>query len=1215
MKMWYINRQRKRFLAYWLVGVLIFAQATYVLASIPVETELLNDRAADIIGSSPLQIPGLLIPEGLTGKGVVVGMADSGLDKGSLTDLPVDLQSPSGRIPRVVMLKSFSGRELPDDPIGHGTHMAGTIVGSGESSGGQFKGIAPGASLYFQALLDREGNISIPADLKTLFLPAYLAGVRVHVDGWGEAGNSYDFRSAQIDQFIDAHPDFIAVFGAGNKGSGRATLTNEATSKNALTVGSSQLPRPVFSPEALYADQVAGSSSRGPTSDGRIKPELLAPGSAVISVCSSLMASNYTANTAYTRMGGSSMAAAVSGGALALLEEYLKTQKGIASPSAALLKALLINGARAAKDSPSEQIGFGILDLAGTILPLQEDSFQTADIKESLHDGQVLEYRFKVSDISRPFKTTLAWTDPVADAGSTSQLVDNLNLEVVDPMGKVLLGNDFKGQGVSDSKNNVEQICIEKPLPGEYLIRIKASRIVGDLSGDHIGLVYGQAMRHEIVKTIEGSSLFFASGGKVDLKDQYNIKSAVNGRQLSSQGESVAPGSDLYIGFRTIYCFSRIWDSGGVQLLTEPQGTLLVEINPQVRQGGYFLEERPSPNALVLNGNIMKTGEDIPAGVKVRADINPGLQTIWALDASFKSVQGVLEYLEQDKRQCKLINDPQVYQLAAWTAVSSDEKMLASTEADTPYGSFNTYGLESLTPSSSVLMMVSSNNEVQSIRVERNTVVGNVAAVDAAGQGIILEDGKKYASFPGAKIYRNGQQTSLKELKPGDKVSACLLGTSHTFLQLQVYSVVEYGRIVYVNTSQKKLYLFDSHNNFKILNYSNESQIFQGGLHLDAGSLGPGDWIRLELDPASQTILRMDLAAKKQEDAMKYFKSYDSQRQTIMMSDGSSYQYGSTTQMSKGGFVFSPDLLCPGEKLKITTLVCPGSDREYLARVEAAVPPGAAPVLQAEVSQLNGVLVIRGYTTGNKIVVFREDGTRHDLEVNGDGSFSGLFSLTPGELKVQVLAVDLRQGGIAGVEREITFMGQGQQNRPFVDIEQNPDRDSIEALAFRGVVGGIGGGHFAPEQPVNRSEFLTMLGQARGWHLDKSEKVSYFKDNGQIPWWALSSVYFARQRGIICGYPDKRFGPLETLTRSEMTVILGRTLIAGDNFNTIGKRSLPFADTGDIPLWASTYYSLFYDKGWLELFGRELHPDRPVNRAEAARFILHILFPASSPGN
>jgi subtilisin family serine protease len=236
-----------------------------------------------------------------------------------MTDIHPDLQSEPGVMPKVVMLQSFAGRDTAYDPTGHGTHMAATIAGSGKASNGRYQGIAPGASLYFQALLNKANQLQLPDNLEDLFSPAYSAGVRVHVNGWGSGSNTYGNNSAQIDDFVYRYYDFLPVFAAGNSGPISSSLTSEANSKNVLTVGSSQVPRPAFSPEACYADQIADSSSRGPAGDGRIKPELLAPGSAVISACSSLATSNFSANTAYTRMGGSSMAAAVTGGAVALL--------------------------------------------------------------------------------------------------------------------------------------------------------------------------------------------------------------------------------------------------------------------------------------------------------------------------------------------------------------------------------------------------------------------------------------------------------------------------------------------------------------------------------------------------------------------------------------------------------------------------------------------------------------------------------------------------------------------------------------------------------------------------------------------------------------------------------------------------------------------------------------------------------------------------------
>ncbi|NLK52013.1 MAG: S8 family serine peptidase, partial [Syntrophomonadaceae bacterium] len=190
------------------------------------KVRFLNDRASDIIGTRPITAPGLVTPPGLTGRGQIVGLADSGLDLGSLKDLHPDLQNISGQMPKVVLLKSWSGRATSDDPLGHGTHMAATIVGTGAASDGQFKGIAPGASLYFQALLDGGTQLKPPSDLHQLFYPAYSAGVRVHINGWGGGTCSYGNTAAQIDAFVRRYPDFLPLIAAGNSGPKAHSLTS-----------------------------------------------------------------------------------------------------------------------------------------------------------------------------------------------------------------------------------------------------------------------------------------------------------------------------------------------------------------------------------------------------------------------------------------------------------------------------------------------------------------------------------------------------------------------------------------------------------------------------------------------------------------------------------------------------------------------------------------------------------------------------------------------------------------------------------------------------------------------------------------------------------------------------------------------------------------------------------------------------------------------------
>jgi len=90
-----------------------------------------NDRSAEIIGSRPLTAENIITATGLTGSGQIVGIADSGLDDGSMSDIHPDLANTGGsqKIPKI-MLQSYTDRILADDPSGHGTFMAATIAGT-----------------------------------------------------------------------------------------------------------------------------------------------------------------------------------------------------------------------------------------------------------------------------------------------------------------------------------------------------------------------------------------------------------------------------------------------------------------------------------------------------------------------------------------------------------------------------------------------------------------------------------------------------------------------------------------------------------------------------------------------------------------------------------------------------------------------------------------------------------------------------------------------------------------------------------------------------------------------------------------------------------------------------------------------------------------------------------------------------------------------------
>ncbi len=510
------------------------ASADYVVASLPakairkllrhpeiswiepsLERKLCNTIARNITNVSPAWTT-----LGLYGAGERVAVCDTGLDTGNLSTISADFAG------RVFATYCLGRPSVWDDPDGHGTHVAGSLLGSGALSGANpathtftnsYAGIVPDAQLILQSMYTSAGKLGgFPADLKGLFLTPYNDGARVHSNSWDVVyQNVYTTDCRNVDQFVWEHPDMNILFAAGNEGkdldaNGRVepgSIMPPATSKNSISVGATESSRMMigtttygaywptsFPVSPIFGDRVsnnssgmAGFSGRGPCSDGRMKPDISAPGTGIISCRSHLPGAGVLSgayNADYVFAHGTSMSTPVAAGAAALVRQFYRTVKGI-TPSAALVKATLINGAKDITPGqygtgiyqetpvrPNSVEGWGRVDIGSSISPTGTRTMWFTDSATALSTGGSAVYTYTVTESTDPVRVSLVWTDYPASTAAASALVNDLDLTVTMPSGMVRYGNN----GV-DRTNNVEGVDIYSPPAGVYTVKITAPNV------------------------------------------------------------------------------------------------------------------------------------------------------------------------------------------------------------------------------------------------------------------------------------------------------------------------------------------------------------------------------------------------------------------------------------------------------------------------------------------------------------------------------------------------------------------------------------------------------------------------------------------------------------------------------------------------------------------------------------------------------------------
>ncbi|MFI5844786.1 S8 family serine peptidase [Catenuloplanes sp. NPDC051500] len=297
----------------------------------------LDGKAKATLADSTAQIGAPEVwQKGNTGIGVDVAVLDTGID----TEHP-DLAAA------VATTTSFVPGESVEDGMGHGTHVASTIAGSGAASGGRERGVAPGARLHVGKVLDNTGTGQeswIISGMEWAVRDRHARVVSMSLGG--DPTDGTDPMSVAVNQ-LSEETGALFVIAAGNAGPGRYTVGTPGAADAALTVGAVD-----------GRDVLADFSSQGPRAGDRgLKPDLTAPGVNILAARSRLSA---TGEGSYTSMSGTSMATPHVAGAAALVAAAHPELKG------RQLKDALVSTTKATPDLNAYQGGSGRLDVAAT---------------------------------------------------------------------------------------------------------------------------------------------------------------------------------------------------------------------------------------------------------------------------------------------------------------------------------------------------------------------------------------------------------------------------------------------------------------------------------------------------------------------------------------------------------------------------------------------------------------------------------------------------------------------------------------------------------------------------------------------------------------------------------------------------------------------------------------------------------------------------------
>ncbi len=474
---------------------------------------------------------------GYDGSGVVVGVGDGGQLGGHL-----DYQN------------RFDNQYNTFAVSTHSSHVSGTILGAGNLDPNA-RGAAAGAFAYSY----RYSQVIDSADAHYV-----KHAMRITNNSWGQGNTTtscqgYNTGARFTDITIYNNPSLMHVFSSGNNGTNSCGYG--VTGWGNITGGHKQAKNGIVVGNVSYTDGLAGSSSRGPARDGRLKPDVVGTGTSVYST--------YPDNT-YSTITGTSMSAPGVSGVLATMYQAYRDNHNQQDPISALIKACVLNGADDLGNAgPDFRFGYGRVNAKKAMDQLLGQQYY----QDTLSTGNSESYTLQVPIGVGRLKVLLYWNDKEGASFALNPLVNDLQLELSDPSGAIfdpwVLDNTPNVTNLNlpatrgvDAINNTEQVTVDNPTPGTYTIDITGVSVpFGPQeyvvvyyfeTNDEITVTYpnnGEALRPGSTETIRWDALTTSNSFTIDYTDDNgatwnNIGTASANQRYVNWNPSSTIGSD-----------------------------------------------------------------------------------------------------------------------------------------------------------------------------------------------------------------------------------------------------------------------------------------------------------------------------------------------------------------------------------------------------------------------------------------------------------------------------------------------------------------------------------------------------------------------------------------------------------------------------------------------------------------------------------------------